>query len=186
MDFNNMTNLKNMANKVKNHYMDSYTLKKKPTATGKFRFVVQIGPVAVGFSKISGLQSEVKVHTYQEGGVNGAPHYFPENVETGTLVFYKGIGNFNPLSTLFTLVKSGKIPKILGTITLLDENKKPKRMWEFHNAYPVKWIGPELDGLSNEVAVEEIHMVHAGINEIPIGIMSSGYEQAKKIIGKTF
>lgn len=42
------------------------------------------------------------------------------------------------------------------TITLLDARNKPARLYVLLEARPVRWVGPTLNALSAEVAIEEL------------------------------
>jgi hypothetical protein len=35
--------------------------------------------------------------------------------------------------------------------------------WNFVKAYPVRWVGPILQGDNNELAIETLELAHAGI-----------------------
>jgi hypothetical protein len=37
--------------------------------------------------------------------------------------------------------------------------------WDFRDAYPVKWSGPELKADSGTVAVESVELVHRGLSK---------------------
>jgi hypothetical protein len=41
----------------------------------------------------------------------------------------------------------------------------PATWWNFADAYPVKWAGPELRASSNAVAVETVELAHRGISK---------------------
>jgi phage tail-like protein len=36
--------------------------------------------------------------------------------------------------------------------------------WSFQNAYPVKWVGPELKADGSAVAIETIELAHNGFD----------------------
>jgi phage tail-like protein len=56
-----------------------------------YRFAAFIGPLSMGFSKISGAGNESASFTYAEGGENSAVHVFPAQKTTaGSLRFEKG------------------------------------------------------------------------------------------------
>jgi phage tail-like protein len=46
----------------------------------------------------------------------------------------------------------------------MDQDGNRAVSWNFRDAYPVKWSGPELRGDSNSVAVESIELAHHGIS----------------------
>src|SRR6267142_283081 len=43
-----------------------------------------------------------------------------------------------------------------GTITLLDEARKPALTWEFSEGWPSKWAGPAFNAKNNDIAIEEM------------------------------
>ncbi len=71
-----------------------------------FRFWVEIDSLVVGgFSEVSGLQSEIDLESYEEGGVNDYVHKFPKKAKLSNLVLKRGItlirirfGNGTPAS----------------------------------------------------------------------------------------
>ena len=61
-------------------------------------------------------------------------------------------------------VRDGTADPRQVTITLLDEARQPVATWTLRNAQPKKWIGPTLAAKGGgEVAMEELHLVHEGI-----------------------
>jgi phage tail-like protein len=57
----------------------------------------------------------------------------------------------------------GRTRRLGGTITLLDEARRPARIWEFSGGWPSKWVGPALNAKSNEVAIEEMELCVEGL-----------------------
>jgi hypothetical protein len=45
-----------------------------------------------------------------------------------------------------------------GTITLLDEGRKPALVWEFSEGWPSKWNGPAMNAKNNDIAIEEMEI----------------------------
>ena len=41
--------------------------------------------------------------------------------------------------------------------------------WNLQNAWPSKWVGPELKASANEIAIETLEICHEGITEMVIG-----------------
>jgi phage tail-like protein len=37
------------------------------------------------------------------------------------------------------------------------------RSWVFQEAFPIKWTGPNLNASSNQIATEQLEIVHAGL-----------------------
>jgi phage tail-like protein len=131
-----------------------------------FNFAVEIeGLVAGGFSEVLGLQTEIEVQDYREGGVNeyihkrAGPAKYPSN-----LVLRKGMTDARALWGWYRKVAQGKIERKNVSVVLLDSaGQEEKVRWNFGNAYPVKWVGPDLKGASSEVAVEVVELAHSGL-----------------------
>jgi len=131
-----------------------------------FRFLVEIqGLVVGGFSEVSGLQAETEVETVEEGGVNDYVHKLPKKTKYPNLVLRKGITDSDALWKWHQDVVNGKINRKWGFIILLDSEGNEKSRWQFVEAYPVKWSGPDLKADSNAVAIESLELVHNGIKK---------------------
>ena len=130
-----------------------------------YNFAVEIeGLVAGGFSEVSGLQTEIEVQEYREGGVNefihkrAGPAKYPSN-----LILKKGITDVRALWDWYWDVAQGTIERKNVSVLLLDSTGQEKLRWNFEQAYPVKWVGPDLKATSSEVAVEEVELAHCGL-----------------------
>ena len=130
-----------------------------------FKFVVELGGVVVaGFSEVTGLQVEVEVQEYREGGLNEymhkrvGPTRYPSN-----LVLKHGITDKRELWKWHQDVAHGKVERKNGSIILLNPAGDEVWRWNFEGAYPVRWNGPDLRANTAEVAVETLELVHRGI-----------------------
>ena len=132
-----------------------------------FNFFVEIeGLIVGGFSEVGGLQVETQVHDYQEGGQNEFVHRLPGPARyPSNLVLKRGLTDAQTLWSWHQDVIAGEIERRNGTIYLLDRAGVPAKWWDFKQAYPVKWSGPELRADSNAVAVETIELAHRGISK---------------------
>jgi phage tail-like protein len=130
-----------------------------------FNFLVEIGGmVGGGFTTVSGLESSVELESYQEGGVNGYVHQIPGQVTYPNLVLTQGLTNLSLLWDWYWLTTQGRPLLLNGTIMLLNSQRLPVMWWNFQDAYPVKWVGPNLDASNDsQVAIEQLELVHRGI-----------------------
>lgn len=130
-------------------------------------FFVEIeGLIIGGFTEVTGLQLEVEVESYREGGVNGYIHQLPGPARyPANLVLKHGVTDIETLWSWQDDVAKGTIKRKSGTIYLLDQRRLPATWWDFYDAYPVRWIGPELRADSSTVAVETLELVHRGISK---------------------
>lgn len=131
-----------------------------------YNFLVEIDDLVVaGFSEVSGLDVEVQVHEYREGGVNEYTHQLAGSVAyPGNIVLTRGIGDSTVLWDWQQNVVNGKIERRDGAIILLDIQGNEKWRWNFSAAYPVKWNGPQLQGISSDIAIESLELSHRGIH----------------------
>lgn len=128
------------------------------------RFLVEVDDLVVGgFSEVSGLQAETQVEEYREGGVNDFIHRLPKETRYQNLILKRGITDSDVLWKWHQNVVSGKVERKSGYIILLDTQGNEKWRWNFVDAYPAKWIGPELRAEGTTVAFETIELVHNGI-----------------------
>ncbi|HEX5721059.1 MAG TPA: phage tail protein [Thermoanaerobaculia bacterium] len=132
-----------------------------------FNFLVEIDQLIVGaFTEVSGLQVETQVHDYQEGGQNEFVHRLPGPTRyPSNLILKRGLTDIESLWSWHQAVVAGSVARKNGTIYLLDRTGAPAMWWDFKEAYPVKWSGPELKADGNSVAVETIELAHRGISK---------------------
>ncbi len=132
-----------------------------------FNFTVKVDGknVVAGFSEVSGLQAEIEVQDYREGGVNeyvhklAGPTRYPSN-----LVLKRGISEVEGgLWSWYCDVMQGKIERKDVTVTLMNSAGEEKVHWGFRKAYPVKWMGPGLRATASEIAVESVELAHMGL-----------------------
>ncbi len=131
-----------------------------------FSFFVEIeGILAGGFSECTGLQVETEFYEYREGGQNEYVHHFAGATKYPPLILKHGL---TPIDGLWVwhqdIVSEGKIERRNGTIYLLNRQRLPVIWWDFKEAFPYKWTGPELRADSGDVAVESVELVHRGLS----------------------
>jgi phage tail-like protein len=130
-----------------------------------YRFLVEFEGVTIGgFSEVSGLQAETKVATVKEGGVNDHLHKIPEGTEYQNLTLKRGITDSKRLWLWYRDVVLGKVVRRNIFVILLDAAGNEKWRWLFANAYPVKWVGPDLKADSAAVGLESVEIAHDGIS----------------------
>jgi phage tail-like protein len=133
-----------------------------------FNFLVEIeGLLVGGFSQVSGLQSEVEVHDYREGGLNDYVHRLAGPVRyPANLVLRRGITDVPALWQWHRDVRRGIIQRRNVTVILNDGAGRAVNHWHLERAYPVRWLGPDLRADANTVAVETLELAHCGFAAI--------------------
>ncbi len=132
-----------------------------------FQYQVEIESVTVGgFSEVTGLQVETEIKEYREGGLNeymhrlAGPTRYPTN-----LILKRGLTDVDTLIRWHQQVTQGTVKRFNGSIVLLDISGQERWRWNFLQAYPVKWIGPNLRASAAEVALETLELAHNGIQK---------------------
>ncbi|MSM38813.1 MAG: phage tail protein [Geobacter sp.] len=133
-----------------------------------FNFLVELeGLLVGGFSEVSGLQAEIELHDYREGGLNDYVHRLAGPVRyPANLVLKRGITDNQALWLWHCDVRRGIIARRNLTVILQDQTGQPVNYWHLERAYPVRWMGPELRADSNTVAVETLELVHCGFSTL--------------------
>jgi len=152
-----------------------------------FNFQVEIEGLVIGsFSEVSGLQVETAVEDYQEGGQNRYVHRLPGPARyPSNLVLKRGLTDIETFWRWHQNVVAGTIERKNGTIYLLDRQGQQAMWWDFKQAYPVKWSGPDLKADSNAVAVETIELVHCGISKPALSSDASARRSSRTPGGAT-
>jgi len=129
-----------------------------------FRFEVRVDDLPLGgFSECGGLQLETEVLDYAEGGLNTSLHKLPVRTKQTNIKLKRGIADRSLWDWHAELV-GGVVRRRSGSIRIHDPNGgQVVAEWQFHRAYPVKWVGPELNATQNQVAVETVELVHEGL-----------------------
>ena len=122
-----------------------------------FNFVIEIDGIALaGFSECTGLRVEVEVIEYREGGDPSSVRKLPGQSKVGDITLKRGITASKELHDWLDSVRTGVAKRKSGAIILLDDARKPVVRWQFSEAFPRKWEGPNLDAKGNDVAIETL------------------------------
>jgi phage tail-like protein len=145
------------------------------TAAGGLASAI-VGPAnSVGFAEVSGLNSELEVEEYREGGRNIGPRRFPRWGRYPNLVFRRGVtaSTFlwdwwaDVISHSYTLTTTLAPPRRNGVILLEAQDHTVTAGWFFSNALPERLVGPGLNARGNESAIETLELSHEGLLRLP-------------------
>jgi phage tail-like protein len=146
-------------------------------AVGLARSTV-VAPKVIGFAEVSGINSELEIEEYREGGRNIGPRRFPKWGRFPNLVFRRGITDDTFLwewwadvithSYTLTLGSTLGSPRRNGVIILENNAHKAMAGWFFTNALPDRLVGPGLSARGNEIAIETLELSHEGLFRLPI------------------
>jgi phage tail-like protein len=132
-----------------------------------FRFEVVFDDITVGgFSECSGLQLETDVFDYNEGGLNTHVRKFVTRTKQTNLTRKRGIVDRVMWDWYYDLTR-GDIRFRNGSVVVRDPSGDNVVMeWQFRDAFPCKWMGPELNATQNSVAIETLEICHQGLERI--------------------
>ncbi len=131
----------------------------------KFHFQVEWGGTKIGFTEISGLDSELEVIEYRQGA---SPEYskikMPGLRKFSNITLKRGMfQGDNEYYEWLNSVQMNTIERRDVTISLLNENHEPVVIWKVRNAFPTKVQSTDLKADGNEVAIESMEIVHEGL-----------------------
>jgi len=140
-------------------------MRKDPYFGFKFRISIQ-GIIEGGFAEISGLQATTQVEDLVEGGLNTFVRKFPKETTFDNLVLKRGLADSRELWEWYRdVIRNNFIRKDVQIFMFKNDSDEIAQQWSFHEAFPVKWTGPELKADSNTVAFETLELVHHGYTE---------------------
>jgi phage tail-like protein len=131
-----------------------------------FHFQVDWGGSQLGFSEVTGLNIEVQPIEYRDGL---SPEYSPVKMpglkKYGNITLKRGVfQGDNEFHDWLNEIKLNKPERRDITIKLLNEEHNPVMVWKVVNAWPSKITSPDLKATGNEVAIEQLEIVHEGIS----------------------
>lgn len=128
------------------------------------RFYVMFNDAVQGvFTEVSGLQIEMDVMEYQEGGNNGFVYRLPGFSKVSNITLKRGMTKSNDFFTWCAQTASGKFSRKNVTIVMYNTSGQELVHWNFLNAYPVKWIGPQFQASAAAAAIETLELAHEGM-----------------------
>ena len=144
---------------------------KRDNPYGAFNFKVEFGdvagggPIDAGFSDVSGIGTEVNYSEYRNGTeMFNTVRKIPNTFKTDEVTLKRGLVGNTDIFTWFKAVRDGQYQPRSVTIVMLDEARNEVLSLVLKNAQPKKWVGPTLAAKGGgEAALEELHLVHEGI-----------------------
>lgn len=136
--------------------------------TGSLRFKVQFSggvQAELHFTEASGMDIEMEVFEYKEGGNHTHVYRLPGRFKQGNLTLKRGITeDGKDLWAWFTGMLNGDYKAANVTVSLMDVSNKVMRSWTFRDAYPIKWSATPMTAEQNAVAVETLTLAHQGLS----------------------
>jgi phage tail-like protein len=138
-----------------------------------FHFAVEIqGAVTGYFLECSGLGSETEIIEHKVMSENGQEVIMkiPGRLKWEDVTLKRGITSTMDVWDWRKQVEDGDVKgaRKNGSITMFNQELKPVARWDFERAWPAKVSGPQPKSDSNEIAVEEMMIVHEGIRRVKV------------------
>lgn len=133
-------------------------------------FLFEVDGVQIGmFSEISGLEVNIEVATYTEGGENGFVHQLPGRMSWPNILLKRGVTNSDALFDWVNKTagtgfadNGNKLTRSSGAITVIGSNGSRLRTWQLQDAFAVRWSGPRFMAGSSDSLDEELELAHHG------------------------
>lgn len=133
-------------------------------------FLFEVDGVQIGmFGEVSGLEVNVEVATYVEGGTNGYAHKLPGRMEWPNIVLKRGITDSDALFSWVNKTagpgfesNKNKLTRSTGAITVIGSDGSRLRSWNLQDVFAVRWRGPSFDVSSGDRLDEELELAHHG------------------------
>ena len=128
------------------------------------RFYVTIGSdTQAMFTEMGGLQFETAVTEYEEGGSNGYIHRLPGRTKISNITLKCGVTKSHAFYDWYLDILQGKFRTQHVTVFMYDAAGDKLAQWDFLEAYPVKWVGPQLTADGKNAAIETLELAHSGL-----------------------
>lgn len=115
----------------------------------------------IGFQEVGGLNVEIGVEVYREGGENRYAHRLPNPATYPNLTMKRGMLIGSQLMQWFKeSVEGFQFEANDITVILLNPDHIPLQAWNFINAWPVKWSIEGLNAQENNIMIENIEFAY--------------------------
>ena len=165
-----------------------------PTSTDAGSILTSVASAAINvvgqmlfgeFCEVQGINADIEVETYQQGGENNRPHRFFKQAKYSNLVLKKGVTSGTTLWDWHNqiLINNVKIRKS-GILVLYERNglnlvgaglpgldRTPVAAWMFDNGLPEQVHGPTLNAKGNEISIETLEISHEGLRRVSLSMI---------------
>jgi phage tail-like protein len=134
------------------------------------RYLLEIdGIVQAGFSDVTIPDASSDPIEYREGNEDITVRKLPGLNKYGNVTLKLGITTASiELFNWRKQVMQGQMTDARRSLAIIlqDEEGNPAARWEFREAWPSKYNPPDLSAKGNDVAVEELEIVHEGMDRV--------------------
>ena len=135
-----------------------------------YNFALELNYVNLGyFTDCTGFGASTDPIEYREGGMTFATRKLPGQTKYNNIVLKWGLTNSRELWDWYQAIIAGRIERRNGSIVAYDvDGSTEKVRWNFIQAWPTKWDGPDFSAKGNEIAIETLELAHEGIVRVDI------------------
>lgn len=128
------------------------------------------GAISGAFRECSGIGSENEVVESKASGPKGEfiLKKVPGRMKWNNITLKRGITDTMDLWKWRQLVEEGKVDEARknGSIVMFNQKGDEMARWDFTNAWPSKLTGPSANATNNELAIEELELVHESYKRV--------------------
>lgn len=119
------------------------------------------------FSEVTGLEATVEPFAINEGGVNWGQYQRVGRTTFSTVILKRGMTTSRSLWDFFRKVHFDGAYRFRLNVTIQLQDYRGDRIleWSLDRALPVKLKLADLNANAQDVAIEELHLVHEGLTE---------------------
>jgi len=122
------------------------------------------------FREAAGFENSSDVIEHRESGKDGKQFISkqPGNLKWADIVLKRGLTDSKALYDWRKLVVDGKhkAARKSGSVIFFDSENAEIARFNFVRGWPSKWKGPDVNTTTNAVAIEEITIVHEGMERV--------------------
>ncbi len=134
---------------------------------GSFHFLLEVEgvnhgerKVVAGFNSVAGGGVKVEKRDTTHGNDQFKTHA-PGAIEFENITLSRGLTQNRDLLEWMNNILDGKMDRRSGSIILLNQDGTEVRRFEFFDAYPCSWAGPELNSEQSAVSIEKFELAVA-------------------------
>jgi phage tail-like protein len=133
-----------------------------PAISIAYKVSVDFIPLGM-WTKIEGLAMEYQVTEYREGGVNGYMHKIIGPAKYTNVRLSRPVDSTSPVLMAWLQANMAAVVPQTMSITACTASGEDITSWSLVGVVPVKWSGPSLDIMSNQVATETLEVAYQEI-----------------------
>lgn len=138
-----------------------------------FHFMLDIGGKVQGyFTEVGGIGSEHELIEHKVVDASGRDiiQSLPGRLKWTPITLKRGITKEMDVWQWRKQVEDGDVDgaRTSGSIIMLDQQGNPVARWDFERGWPSKVTGPQIQADSNAFGIEEMTIVHEGIERVSV------------------